>query len=117
MATLLAITSAVAGRSRSLVAPETMNNTANRTRPKVTNAGMVGLIGVLKDAGSQWHVDYGRSAAGFQTMKFSSADVLGDRTEALLAKSNAAPADPMRSRRWARELLFGERAGFGSSPK
>src|ERR1700730_4562120 len=75
MTTLLAIMSAVAGRSKSLVAPETINNTANRTRPKVTNAGMVGLTGVLKDAGSQWRVDYGRSATGFQTMKFSSVDL------------------------------------------
>jgi len=29
--------------SRSLNAPETMNNTAKSTRPKVINAGMVGL--------------------------------------------------------------------------
>jgi TPP-dependent trihydroxycyclohexane-1,2-dione (THcHDO) dehydratase len=35
----------VAAMSRSLNAPETMNNTAKSTRPKVINAGMVGLTG------------------------------------------------------------------------
>jgi hypothetical protein len=43
---------------------------------------MVGLTGVLKDAGSQWRLDYGRSATGFQTMKFSSADVFRNTIEA-----------------------------------
>src|SRR5207302_2606631 len=46
-----------------------MNNTANKTRPKVTNAGMVGLTLMPQMRGRNGESDYGRSAGGFQTVK------------------------------------------------
>jgi hypothetical protein len=45
---------------------------------------MVGLTGMLKDAGSQWQFDYERSAPDFQTMKFGSVVSFKCATMALL---------------------------------
>src|SRR5215831_1101656 len=47
-----------------------MNNTANRTRPKVMNAGMAGLIDSFKgEMVTAGRADYGQSAGTFQTFR------------------------------------------------
>src|SRR6185369_13727795 len=65
--------SAVGCIAKSLVAPVYMKRTANRTRPKVTNAGMgsASLNGVQRvQAGRN---DYGRFVPAFQTLKSKSS--------------------------------------------
>src|SRR6202161_3255760 len=63
--TIFSVIWAVADRSMSLAAPENTKRTANKIRPNVTNAGIIGLSSAhFRDGGN----DYGRSAQAFQTV-------------------------------------------------